>query len=394
MFDGVEHPFTITLKRAAGAELTSTGDERTNGLIVASGPAVLDCQLFEYENQVGTEYLFGDVRCRDLIDQLAQGRPVISDERGGLNHKDPFVAAFSHAVSGLLAGHVLNERQRLTHLERATTSPTTAHMIDGLLRRMSEAAIRDLGIGPTTASPAPPEAPPQAEPSFALRFTTPFYYRTPGHAFHVALLVDGAQLPGGEPLTVDYTLPDSIRVEPAPTEIPVDGAAGVRRIEWTVVGATPGDRGEIMVRAGVFWAWCEIVIAESAPRSTAGTAHPPDRPHRHTPRPPHDHGEDMFVGYELRYLEGEPDRAVYSPEERTIIINTGDPTVQLYLDGRGRFRDSARLLLAELFLDVIAGVLARRAVERSGRQNDPAAYHAAKHDIIRRYGADIHRSFV
>ncbi|MFP5451776.1 MAG: ATP-binding protein, partial [Thermoleophilia bacterium] len=73
--------------------------------------------------------------------------------------------------------------------------------------------------------------------------------------------------------------------------------------------------------------------------------------------------------------------------------NTGDPTVQLYLDGRGRFKDSARLLLAELFLDVIAGVLARRSLERSGRHGDPDAYHAAKHDIIRRHGAEVHRSF-
>ena len=388
-FEGIDHPFTITLKRAASAELTSSGDERTNGLLVASGSAVLDCQLFEYENQVGTEYLFGTVRCRGLLDQLAQGRPIISDERGGLNHRDPFVAAFSQAVSALLAGHVLDERQRLKHLERATTSPGTAHMIDGLLRHMSEAAVRDLGIGPSPAAPARPDAPPPPETPFALRFTTPFYYRTPGRPFRVALLVDSAQIPAGGPLRIEYTLPDSMRVDPASGEIPVDGAAGVQRLEWTVVGESPGDRGEIMVRAGVFWAWCEIVIAgDAAPGARRGPA-----PHHHPPRPPRDHGEDMFAGYELRYLDGERDRAVYSPGERMIIINTGDPTVQLYLDGRGRFKDSARLLLAELFLDVIAGVLARRSLERSGRHGDPDAYHAAKHDIIRRYGAEVHRSF-
>lgn len=102
----------------------------------------------------------------------------------------------------------------------------------------------------------------------------------------------------------------------------------------------------------------------------------------------------MFVGYELRNLNNELERAVYSPKERKIIINTGAPTVQLYVDGRGRFRDSARLLLAELFMDVISDELARRSVDKSGLKGNVEAYHAAKLDIIRRYGSEIHLSFL
>ena len=74
-------PFTLTLKRALEAELTPRGDERTSGLLVLSGTAVLDCQFFDYENQVGTEYLFGTVRCPALVEKLAAGEAVISDER-------------------------------------------------------------------------------------------------------------------------------------------------------------------------------------------------------------------------------------------------------------------------------------------------------------------------
>ncbi len=102
----------------------------------------------------------------------------------------------------------------------------------------------------------------------------------------------------------------------------------------------------------------------------------------------------MFVGYELRNLNNELERAVYSPTERKIIINTGAPTVQLYLDGRGRFRDSARLLLAELFMDVISDELARRSVDKLGLKDNIEAYHATKLDIIRRYGSEIHLSFL
>ena len=68
--------------------------------------------------------------------------------------------------------------------------------------------------------------------------------------------------------------------------------------------------------------------------------------------------------------------------------------MRLYVDGRGRFRDSARLLLAELFMDVISDELARRRLEQHGNAGDLAAFHRAKQDIIRRFGSDIHLSFL
>ena len=144
-----------------------------------------------------------------------------------------------------------------------------------------------------------------------------------------------------------------------------------------------------MARAGGYWAWCELVVAEHASGHGDGTAG-----HAVKRTQPRDHGLIMFVGYEFRNLNDALDRAVYMPEERKIIINTGAPTVQLYVDGRGHFQSSARLLLAELFMDVISDVLARCSVEKSGHAGDLEAYHAAKLDIIRRYGSDIHLSFL
>ena len=383
-----EYPFTLTLKRVQDGELTLKGDERTNGLVILSGMAVLDCQLFEYENQVGTEYLFGTVRCAALIEKLGQGMAIISDERAGLNHKDPFVEAFSQAVSRMIEPYVLAEQEKLKHLERATTSGRTSHMIEHLLQRMSRAAIKDLGI----ILPPPDleaDAFAEAESPAALRFTTPFYYRKINHAFHIALLVDPRQFSGEEVLTFNYTLPDSMHIEPAPAALPVRELGDRQRIEWTIVGDAAGEHGEINVRAGTYWAWCEIVVAEHASGHSHGCSG-----HFAKRSLPRDHGADMFVGYEFRNLNNELDRAVYSAEERKIIINTGAPTVQLYLDGRGHFRDSARLVLAELFMDVISDELARRLVNKPGHKSTAGAYRAAKQNIIRRYGSEIHLSFL
>ena len=403
-FEGQEYPFTVTLKRAKDVELTLKGDERTSGLVVESGMAVLDCQLFEFENQVGTEYLFGTVRCPALTEMLGRGKAIISDEREGLNLKDPFVAAFSRAVSRMIAEAVQAEKEKLTHLERATTSGRTAEMIEHLLQHMSEAAVIDLGL-----ETAPPPwngdgSPAEGALPAALRFTTPFYYRPPGHPFHVALLLDPGQLPDAETLTFELELPGSLRIDPAPASIPVSVLGDARRIEWTMTGDRDGDRGEITVRAGDYWALCEVVIAEHASRRSADqpqhhaiaapAAAQQGAAHREVRRPSRDHGVDLFTGYDFRNLHNTADRAVYSPAERKVIINTGAPTVQLYVDGRGRFRDSARLLLAELFLDVISDELARRRMEQHGHAGNLEAFHAAKRDIIRRYGSDIHRTFL
>lgn len=384
-----EYPFSLTLKRAQDAELTLKGDERTNGLVILSGMAVLDCQLFEYENQVGTEYLFGAVRCAALTEKLGQGMAIISDEREGLNRKNAFVQAFSQAVSRMIAPYVLAEQAKLKNLDHATTSGRTGHMIEHLLQRMNRAAVQDLGLIPLPTPDLPGGGIDDPVLPAALRFTTPFYYRKINHLFHVALLIDLSQFSEDEVLTFDYELPDSMRIEPVPAAIPVSELNGMQRIEWTVVGETAGDRGEISARVGSYWAWCEIVVAEQASGRSRGCAD-----HFVKRGPPRDHGADMFVGYEFRNLNDELERAVYSPEERKIIINTGAPTVQLYVDGRGHFRDAARLLLAELFMDVISDELARRSVEKSGHEGDVEAYRAAKHDIIRRYGSEIHLSFL
>lgn len=389
-------PFTLTLKRALDAELTPRGDERTSGLLVLSGTAVLDCQFFDHENQVGTEYLFGTVRCPALVERLAAGEPVISDERAGLNPKAPIVAALYRAASRLIAPHVQAEQDKLRHLERATTSGRTAHMIEHLLERMNLAAIHDFGIvrpPSALAHEAPEEA--AADP-VPLRFTTPFYYRKPGHAFHVRLLIDPQQLDADAVLSVDATLSEGLDIEPPPGPIAVAALGGEHQVTWTVRGAAPGERGELVVRAGGYIAWCEIVTAEHA----SGHAHhptpadAPGAPHARRHHAPRDHGEAMFTGYAFRYLGKEADRAVYSPAERRILINTAAPTVQLYVDGRGNFRDSARLLLAELFLDVIADELARYRIGRAGRAGDVDAFLAAKRDIVCRYGSDIHLSFM
>jgi len=378
-------PFTLTVKKALNTDLVLKGDERTNGLLVLSGTAVFDCQFFRFENQLGTEYLFGTVVCPGLAEMLAQGHPIISDEREGLNLKEPFVAAFADAVSQLLINIVKSEQLRLGHIDRATISQRTQMMIEQVLQKMNQIAVAELGIilppGPGSGKYGPYDT---GRPA-VLRFTTPFYYRNPAHPFRVTLIADRTQLWAQEILSFTYELPDSMQVEPAPEAISVSELPEDGRFIWTVTGAAIGEKGKLGAVCGPYSASCELVIAEDA--AGKGYGHPSGKPYAPWTM---DNAVDLFRGYELRNLDNDLERAVYSPEERLILINTEAPTVRLYVSGQGHFKDGARLLLAELLLDVISEELARRYIDRTTRKGQAEAYKQAKQDMIRRYGVVVH----
>jgi hypothetical protein len=377
-YEGEIYEFEITLKKAINKELVLRGNERTNGLIVVSGTAVLDCQFFQFENQLGTEYLYGTVSCQSLSEMLAKGMPIISDERDGLNMKDPFVIAFSDAVSKIISNFVKNEQLRLSHFDHASTSKRTTEMIERVLMKMNEIATDQLGI---VIQPGPGS---EFDIKEVLRFSTPFYYRKVSHPFRVTLYVDKAQLAAQDILAFEYELPDSMDAVPdikamVVSDLPEDGS-----IQWEVTGNEIGDKGKITVSCGAYNATSEIVIAGDA--SGKGYGHPGVRRNRGNGG----NTVSLFRGYDLRNLNNEMVRAEYSPEERLILINTEAPTVRLYVSGQGHFKDGARLLLAELLLDVITDELARYYIDRTAEKGQPEAYDQAKQDLIRRYGVEVH----
>jgi len=379
------YDFTLTLKKAQDVELVIKGDERTNGLLIIAGKAVLDCQFLRFENQLGTEFLFGTVICDGLATMLAKGHPIISDEREGLNLKEPFVAIFADAVSQMLENIIKSEQLRLSHIDHAIISGRTTARIEHVLQRMNSIAVEELGIilppGPGSGQYGPFDT---GRPA-VLRFSTPFYYRKVGHPFHVTAIIDRQQLMDQEILNFVYELPESIHIEPAPdamavSELPDDG-----RLLLTVTGSAIDVSARIGMTSGPYSAFCEVVIAENA--SGQGYGHPSGKPSVPWNK---DNAIDLFRGYELRNLDNDMDRAIYSAPERLILINTEAPTVRLYVSGQGHFKDGARLLLAELLLDVITEVLAHHAVDRSTRQGEAEAYKQVKQDLIRRYGVVIH----
>ncbi len=384
-FQGRAYTFTLTLKRAKDTDLVIKGDQRTNGLLVISGTAVLDCQFFQFENQLGTEFLFGTVSCDALAEKLIEGYSVISDEREGLNLKDPFVAAFAAAVSKRIVNIVKSEQLRLSYIVDPKISRNMKGRIEQVIQAMNKIAIDDLEILITHDSGSDKYIANYARRPDALRFSTPFYYRKAFSPFSVTMITDKNQLQEKDIITFSYDLPDSIKIHPVLESVALSHMQGEDRIIWTAEGSEIGAKGRITAETGQFSASCDIVIAENASGKGYGNPSPksagPGFVYNYV---------DMFKGYELRNLEGTAERAVYSPEERLIIINTEAPTVRLYVNGQGHFKEGARFLLAELLLDVITDEFARHFVDRTEKKGQAGAYRQAKNELIRRYGVVIH----
>lgn len=383
-YNGETYTFSLTLKRAKDSELILKGDERTNGLIVMSGNAILDCQFFNYENQLGTEFLFGSVICDDLSKMLAKGHPIISDEREGLNHKELFVKAFSDGVSSMLMNIIKSEQIRLSHVERTQISQRTQLMIETILKKMNDIAAHELGIQLISKHDSSSTGIHRKNERDALYFTSPFYYRKAAHPFNIILNINKHMLGNRTLIKFDFQLPNNCTILPHPEKITLKDIPNDGRFIFKVMGSTIGTKGTMNVIAGKYTAFCEIVIAEDSLKKE-----PIHQKEGHSRLL--DRGTvDMFKGYELRNLGNDKDRAIYSPEERLIIINTEAPTVRLYVDGQGRFKDGARLLLAELFLDVITDELAYYYVEQNVQHGKEKAFHDTKRDMILRYGVEIH----
>lgn len=374
------YTFTLTLKRALDQELETKGDRRTNGLLVLSGAAVLDCQFFKYENQLGTEYLFGTVECDGLSQMLADGVAVISDERDGLNMKDSFVQAFSDSISEMVSNAVKSEQLRLNHVDRAKTSQKTDSLIESVLQKMNRIAFEELGIRVSNGEDEGSRNP--------IEFTDSFYYRKVGRKFHISLYVDRSRLRRADVISFKTDIPKTLGILPAlgeikVSELPEDGTLVFEgRAEEPV-------RGNIEATVGSYSTNCEIVVREEAPHGLESAG-------KRKPRPKWDMEEStaVFRGYELRNLGNDMDRAIYSREERTILINTEAPTVRLYVDGQGKFTDGARLLLAELLLDVITDEIAHRYIDRRGHSGREDSYRKAKAEMVRKYGVEIHSTLL
>jgi hypothetical protein len=386
-WNGQNYEAELTLKKAINTNLESLSDERLNGLMVKADIAVLDCTLFKFDRTTGTERFFGEVQCDALHRLLGEGQPVVNASRNGLNRENGFVKAFSQAIEAIIEPHILQEREKRERVEKAQTTEQTRKKIKSLLENFNDIAKNDLNLLGEAGSNKGRGPNPSAE---AMRFTLPRYHRKVNRMFKVTLVVDTRQITKDSIIRFECEVPDTIEVLTTDMTNIVEGTKEKEEFNIQLIGHRVGDKGMISATLeddqNPLVVSCEVIIQ---PDSEDETNDPP------SPRnPPQRGGNEFFNGWEFKSLNTELERTHFDAQSKLIFINTDAPTVKLYVDEHGRYRDdkSGVVLLAELLMDCITEQLARAFVQSSPMlDGDTDAVMSYKNNFIRQYGTIFHQ---
>lgn len=392
-WQGKKYEALLTLKRSKVIDLNHVGEERTGGLLIKADIAILACTLFMFDRQLGTERLFGELRCDALHRLLKNGEPVINTSRTGLNMTSKFVQQLAIEVEKSIEAVVLKERENREKIDSARTSEATRRKVQDLLKNFNNIANEELKINDGSETYEGGQVKPNKTESMTMRFSTPIYIRKVNKQFRVTLLVDTEGIPPGTTIILDANCPDSIKVLSQDLSFIIEGEKKIEEFSISLIGSRVGDQGEIIALAEVNdelkEVKCDILIRSEGEEKRK-------KPKILEPQPPKG-SNVLFKEWAFGSLYNEIERTNYEEDSGKIIINTDAPTVKMYFDKNGNFIDdkSGLVLLAELLMDCVTEQLAQKYLSKTAiNEFDSEAVKAQKQDFIRKYGVIFHKALL
>ncbi len=137
-------PFEISLKRSTEPLDSEHGPLRENGLLVRAHRATVDIGFFGLDNRLGTEHMFGELRCDALYDRLRAGDVVLTKNRSGLNRQNEFVTTLLDRARGLLEPIVAAEAERLKGRNSQPIDAKARRRLDALRDELNKIARLEL----------------------------------------------------------------------------------------------------------------------------------------------------------------------------------------------------------------------------------------------------------
>ncbi|MEH7035829.1 hypothetical protein V7054_27120 [Priestia megaterium] len=397
---GKQYEALLTLKRALNTDLTSVGEERVNGLLIKADIAVLDCQFFKFDKTTGTERLFGELRCDALHRLLKDGESIINAARNGLNKESTFIQNLALTVEKAIEPVILSEREKRERVEKAQTSENTRKKIDELLRGFNKIA-EELSIIENTNDKENENNRKRAlndeekKDKIYLNFSMPRYIRKVNQRFKVTLIVDTQYIVAETSVNFKLEVPSSISLLSNDTSFIVEGTRNKEEFSIDLIGHRVGDKGTVIAQVEVdnevHEVECEVIIkAEADERSSSKDNH------KKTFNSQSNVSNQIFKGWEFKSLDNPVERTRFDEESGIIIINTDAPTVKIYINSEGQFKEdkAGMVLLAELLMDSVTEKLAKAYVARTAFRDDIEGILAHKQDFIRRYGTVFHKDLL
>ena len=387
-YEGKRIEAGLEIKRAdlplAGKD--EAGPYRDNGLLISDGKAIHDITLFKYDNNPDAERLFGELECRYIYELMDRKEQVVSAKRDQLNNRHPFTIALKEATEKALEPIIKEEKSRREKETKEVETRETKERFKKLLSELSDIVKTELGKEGLTGIDNEPEDPEVPENGFA--FIPPVTTVLSGKIKTLTLraLVPSV-IPSSAEVTIESDSDELIIHTPVVKFDKKPDINGIVSDSVRVEGRQVGSITVITAKFGDLKAECMIQVRSK-----------PKEP----PIDDDDRGKQKHTGL-FRKIEYSPEidpryRVNYDSSTGIIIIATRAPSVKMYLGpyGENQNEKHARVLVAELVVDTVCRILAKRKVE-TGRETYPQsnileAINFERARLINEYADRIHKT--
>ena len=126
------------------------------GILIKTRGAILDNQLFRFENEPAAHYFFGEAVCEELEMRLRSGQTELIDpNRGGMEWRHDYCKALGELIEKELEPLIFKKKKELERPPEKEISESTKKMIKNLCTLLNEIAKEELSEAPQV--PVDPE---------------------------------------------------------------------------------------------------------------------------------------------------------------------------------------------------------------------------------------------
>jgi len=343
------------------------------GILIKTKSAILDSQLFKFENEPAGLYFFGEALCKGIEERLMRGETEIIDpNRGGLEWRHDYCQALLYLIEQTLEPLIFEKKNTLEKKPEKEVTQTTKKMLRNLcslLNRIAKEELEDI-----------PEVPIDPEPDIETLLIKPEQANIEEGKIRNFSIYAPTSLVETEGIEVLIKY-DNWAIRPFSSKLNLEKHSKYPDKIWynyfKVVGEKEGEEGHIIVNLGTETATANIKVGPLKKRK-----------------------KGKIVGRKGGFIsEIKPDEMPDPPQR--VFYSDGIIRVYVKFPSVSRFIKSGldgveapqgRLLLSELVGDAFCRALARQGMEFGKYPKVPGAeiesFNSALNDLQKKY---LHR---
>lgn len=316
------------------------------GILIKTKGAILDNELFRFENDHTSLYFFGEVVCDGLEERLRKGETeIIDSNRAGLEWRHEYCQALATAIEKILEPLILEKRKLLEKKPEKEVKESTKKMLRKLCSLLNELAKQELE---EIEGPAPQPGPDITDLVIIPEVAN--IQKDKPRVFTIYAPTEIVQKEGDEA----HIKSDTVDIQPLASIVKLEKFSKYPEKIWyryfKVVGKTENAEGTLSVTLGSKTASSKVKVAPSKERKKG----------EFTGR------KGGFISdFNYDYSESPMQRTSYNRNMGVITIFMNFPSVAKIIKGslEGIEAPEGRILFAELVGEAFCRELARRKLD-------------------------------